>query len=149
MTRYTKIKHVAAGLLQSFVSRNNDVGGFWALGVLYCEVGATGDVCHLNLLDGTAASSTANGELVAKNYAAFLRSALLAKGMAPGDLEEASVHVQFNASLPERAIDVCYHGDPFVCTVALRPACGKEARMQTAGRCLFNHVGRFSRRAVH
>ncbi|HEX8611968.1 MAG TPA: hypothetical protein VF800_11835 [Telluria sp.] len=149
MTRLKTFNHVAAGLLQSFVSRNNDVGGFWALGVLYREVSASDGGVLLNLLDGAAAPSTPGAAIVASNYAVFLRRALLAKGIGLEELEEASVLVQFNTALADRPVDVQCQGDPFVCTVTLRSVHGKEAVMRAAGRCLRGMPEQFSGRAGH
>ncbi|NHZ92684.1 hypothetical protein F2P45_27300 [Massilia sp. CCM 8733] len=149
MTRLKTFHHVAAGLLQSFVSRNNDVGGFWAFGVLYGEASAPDFSFKLSLLDGGAAPSTPASAIVASTYAAFLQRALQAKGIGLDEIEEARVDVQFNTALRDRPINRDYQGDPFVCTVTLRSVQGKEAVRTAVGRCVRTPWGRFSGRVGH
>lgn len=147
MTTLKTLNHVAAGLLQAFLGRNNDVGGFWAFGVLYGETRAPDYSLHLNLLDASAAPSTPSSTVVAGNYAAFLQRALHAKGIDLDEIEEARVDVRFNTALPDRPIHRDYHGDPFVCTVTLRSIEGKQAVMTAVGRCWRKAWGQSSGRA--
>ncbi|ATQ74558.1 hypothetical protein CR152_08525 [Massilia violaceinigra] len=147
MTKLKTFNHVAAGVSQSFISRNNDVGGYWALGELYKDASAPDDAVQLQLLDGVAIPSTRSVCQVAKNYAVFLQRALADKGIASDELADANVCIQFNAEAPEGAISMEYQGDPFVCTVTLRTAQGKVAVAKAYGRCLRNRWGMFAGRA--
>lgn len=107
------LKHVAAGVSQSFVGRNNDVGGYRALGELYKEASAPDYAFLLLLLDGVAIPSTRGASQVAKNDAAFLQRALVNKGIALAELAQASVYIQFNADLPVAALPMQCGGRPF------------------------------------
>ena len=42
MSAYKQLKGIAAGLAGTFISRNNDVDGYWGMGVIYSEVSARG-----------------------------------------------------------------------------------------------------------
>jgi hypothetical protein len=145
--RASLLRHVAAGLLQSFVSRNNDLGGYWAPGVLYIDADATCQTVRLNLLDGTAAPLTTNTAQAARNYSEFLRRALLKKQVSLSELAEAQVDIAFNVA-PELC-DPPYTsvGEPFICTVTLRAKGGTSASIAGAGRCQRNRPGYFSQRA--
>ncbi|MDM5181657.1 hypothetical protein PO883_31245, partial [Massilia sp. DJPM01] len=147
MMKLGTLKHVAAGVSQSFVGRNNDVGGYWALGELYKEASAPDYAFLLQLLDGVAIPSTRGASQVAKNDAAFLQRALVNKGIALAELAQASVYIQFNADLPVAALPVQCGGDPFVCTVTLRTVQGKLAVAKAFGHCLRNRWGMFCGRA--
>ncbi|QPI52584.1 hypothetical protein IV454_14475 [Massilia antarctica] len=148
MMKLKTLKHVAAGISQSFVSRNNDVGGYWALGELYKECSAPDYAFLLSLLDGISIPSTPAASQVVKNYAMFLQRALVSQGIALGELEDANVFIQFDTASPERALDVQCQGDPFLCIVTLSTWQGKTAVAHAFGRCLRNRWGMFSRRAL-
>jgi hypothetical protein len=62
-----KLKSVAAGLLGSFVSRNNDIGGYWGIGVLCRDTAAMGGKVELNLITRVAAPATASCELTIRS----------------------------------------------------------------------------------
>lgn len=147
MTKLKTLNHVAAGLLQCFVGRNNDVGGLWALGVLYDEARAPHYSLHLNMLDASAVPSTPTSARVAGTFAVFSQRALDAKGIGLDELEEARVDVQFKTALQDRPIHRKYQGDPFVCTVTLRSVQGKQAVMTDVGRCVRKALGVSSGRA--
>jgi hypothetical protein len=141
------LKHIAGGILGSFVSRNNDVGGYWALGILYADATDSNDVVRLSLLEPSAIPPTPNVQLVAENYAEFLHRALIRKGVAREDLAEVNVEVQFNAAEELGSGRYFYSsGEIFVCTVTIKSKLEQVASMKTLGRCRKYVPGAFAQR---
>lgn len=79
MTSSSRLKHAAAGLLDSLISRSNDVDGYSAPGLLYRDAGAPLHTMQVDLFTQAAQSvSNAVTRMVAY-YAAILRAALQKK----------------------------------------------------------------------
>ena len=70
-----RMNHVAAGLLDSFYSRCNDIQGYWALGMLYEEAQSAPYRVTLDLLARTATPAGPHADLLANGYADFLKLA--------------------------------------------------------------------------
>lgn len=87
-------------MLQSFISRNNDIEGYWALGQLYDEHGASLDPLTLDLLGEAARSRGVYAQAIVKRYALYLRAALLKLGVGWETVTHASISLQFNAPSP-------------------------------------------------
>jgi len=125
-----KVRHVAGGMLASLISRNNDLGGYWALGQLYVEADPGTKTVVLGLLDGSARTGTPACAAIAARYAQFLRRALEAHGMAVTELAHADVTVNFDVAPDVRLWSDPYGrspGDPTLCTVTLALRDGRTA----------------------
>lgn len=117
-TSLKKLRHIAAGIASSFIRRNNDVGGQWALGLLYRDA-PEDQRMRLNLLDHTTVPSTNIVRLVARNYGEFLRRAALKQGVPLEELAEAKVELRFNADVRIPGEGCVFVGDAYLCTVTL------------------------------
>ena len=142
------LKHTAAGLLDSFVSRNNDVIGYWAPGVLYTETRATGMRVGLDLIRVAAQPGTPAVLATAHYWSGFLRDALRRHGSAVDDLETATVSLAFGLPpLPLPRHDLC-GGEHFSCSVRLVSRGGDAVEREALRSCLphLSHDGRRSTR---
>lgn len=141
-----KLNHIAAGVLASFVSRNNDVGGYWALGVLSREAATTGNAVALDLLapDTAAPSPSPAAASAARHYAQFLHGALQRQGLAPDALAQARIAVTFNTTAPAH-VHYTSVGDIFACSITLAGTDGSVAERTAYGRCQPCTEGRFTR----
>lgn len=135
MIAKSKFNHTAAGLLSKFISRNNDIEGYWGLGVLYTEARASANRVTLDLLEETAQPASPVCVGAARTWARYLRLALARHGISAQALSAASVSIEFALALPIRPRYIPY-GDPFVCLVHLRSADGREFIRRTTGYCL-------------
>ncbi|OEZ99921.1 hypothetical protein [Duganella sp. HH101] len=142
MSLNKKLKHAAAGLATSFVSRNNDVGGYWAPGLLYRDA-AAGLAVQLRLTDRTAAPATPAAMLVMRNYAEFLRRALRKHGVDWEELALATVDVRFNAPHTGPRL-AC--GEPFTCTVSLASKADSAVSASATSYCQRYEAGRYTAR---
>lgn len=129
-----RLNHVAAGIADSFISRNNDLHGYWSPGLMYRELPGPSFDVELDLREGSAIPDGHDCGQVARTYAEFMRRALVKQGLQPSALTHASLHVQFNAAI---TLGNDYHylrGEPF--TVRVRLVIGdREGSTVRKGRC--------------
>ena len=71
-----KFNHITAGLLSKFLTRYNDIDGYWALGVMYTEARAFDSRVEIDMLHGVAQPDCAACTSVARTWALYLREAL-------------------------------------------------------------------------
>lgn len=135
MIAKAKFNHTAAGLLGKFISRNNDIDGYWGLGVLYLEARASANRIVLDLREGTAQPPSPVCTGAAHTWALYLRAALARHGLAADALAAATLSIEFGLPVPKRPPYIP-HGDPFGCVVHLRAADGREFIRREIGYCL-------------
>ncbi len=132
----SRLKHVAVGLIDTFISRYNDVGGHWALGLLYQDVSAPPQTLELDLLNLTAHPAGDCAAVVVERYAIYLRAALKKqKNLAWDDLTLATITIQFNAPSPDPDFHYQNTGDPLVATVRLQSRLGLDVSRRAVTRC--------------
>lgn len=141
-----RLMHVAAGMADSFISRNNDLHGYWAPGLMYREIDKAPCSVVLDLLAAYAAPETACCAQIARNYAAFMRLALIRQNIDLEALTQATLEVAFNTVAGTRHIGNKLAGDPFLITVIFK-ARGRETTASRASYCRQFADGDFSRRA--
>ncbi|GGY77581.1 hypothetical protein ACFFTM_10250 [Pseudoduganella plicata] len=144
MKRIGRLRHLAAGLLDSFVGRNNDVEGYWAPGMLYAQL--PGCVVRLDLLRWDAEPATDVTVTVARNYGEQLRRALPKIGLAADELIEATIEVTFETAPAVPAVRYFTTGEPFDCVITLRNRYGQQVMRHAHGRCHRLEPNLFSRR---
>lgn len=135
MKARSRLKHAAAGLLGSLISRNNDINGYWAPGLLYRDTSAPPHLMELDMLTVSSQPSSHSGTLVAACYAAFLRDALEKQAFGWHKLTQATIKFQFNAAVSDPHFNYPCAGDPFICTVSLHTSCGLMATVSARARC--------------
>ena len=141
------LKNIAAGLLDSFVSRNHDFIGYWALGVMYTETLASGKQVDIDLLAASVDPATPAATAAARFWSGYLCVALQRHGATVHDLETATVSVTFGCSpLPQPRHQMC-GGDPFACCVRLVSRSGDVADREALGFC-FPHLSHDGRRST-
>ena len=135
MGRRSQLNHVAGALLGSFISRNNDVNGYWALGQLRSLADRTGvPEFRFDLLSGEAQPSDPLTERVARTYAEAL-SWHVAKYDLPLDrVRAAEIVLRFGDSAGQEAPYFTY-GQPFQCTVSIVDDRGRAHDRGIVRRC--------------
>lgn len=118
MARRSVLKGVASDLLTSFVSRNNDIEGYWAIGKL-CRLAKETNVTRIqiDLLRGClSVPSKAFGSMTS-GYRLWVETLAGAKGLL---LAECLVDIEFELfSKPGRAVSGDLAETPFRCSVTL------------------------------
>jgi len=135
MPRSRNLKGIAAGLESSFVSRNNDISGYWGIGVLCRDALTSGGTVKLDLIQRSASPATPSSAFATSSYTRLLETMLGNAGFSGADLAAASITLQFGTSgnLPS---PLGMPGEPFLCTVALTDRKGHKYSVSSAGRCL-------------
>lgn len=135
MRSRSRLNHAAAGLLSHFISRNNNVNQFWALGVLYSTVPDAPHIVKLDLKHAGAIPQTHIAASLATTYQLWLRKALGKLNVPWKTLQAAVVTLQFDADIPRPDTYGYLYGDPYVCVIELRSASGHSARYRAQGLC--------------
>jgi len=131
MPRLRKLKGVATGLLGSFVSRNNDIDGYWGVGVLCREAAESKrDVIVLDLCQGLGSPDTSASAFAAAAYtqrlAVVLRNAHFAQSCVTG----AKIILKFGEPSATHAREVAFN-----CSVVLTDNAGRSCTVASSGHC--------------
>lgn len=131
MPRRKDFRGVAFGLLGTFVSRNNDVGGYWALGKLYkhARVSKAYEV-HVDLVRSAIVPPNPEFSDMVRHFRQMLTDQLVARRLPEEWLREADVRVTFFES---KSVD--RPGDVFECLVTLTDDLGGTHKAQENGAC--------------
>ena len=122
MVSRRELKGIAAGIVGKFSSRNNDIGGYWAMGVLYRNAVRNGStVVKLNLLTGEIEPQIKNVGMLVSTFREYLFSRLKAVGFEEYQITGATVELKFG--LEENPIKSVLKkdtwGEPYLCSVFL------------------------------
>lgn len=137
MPRRRDLKGVAEGILGTFMSRYNDIDGYWALGQLYKRALETGTkAVTIDLIDMTATSDSSLVEQLATRYQPIFRRMYAAKKIPDDWVVEGKIRLTFNTSVSQPTYLWPDHfGDPFLLVVEIKDDLGRLRVAQTVGRC--------------
>ena len=126
---------VAGALAGSFISRNNDVDGYWSLGLLRSYA----DSKHLRSLRFDIVSGTSEPEdrllvRVAEAYRQVLARQLTTRRIAHQILANAEIGLTFDHDTPDAASWNTYDS-PFSCTVRLTDRRDRTFERTMIGNC--------------
>lgn len=142
-----KLKDIAAALLGSFVSRNNDVDGYWALGQLRAPADAAGlTEVRLDLFPADAEPSGTLISRVTQVYSGMLERQLRRHRLHPNRILRAAMVLSFIEDDTNMGRFASY-GEPFKCTVSLFDDNGRKYERTLVARCAV-HDPRRERRSV-
>jgi len=121
------LKSVANGLVGTFVSRNNDVSGYWGIGQIQRELeGLPGTVVELDLLRGKATPEGPIARALIAHYSTYLFASLVREGFTPSEVTAAKVLVEFGNFGEAKGPDLFGTiGQPFNCKAVLASQSGK------------------------
>lgn len=133
--RSSILKNIAAGLASSFASRNNDSGGYWAVGklrLLAAQLGVDEIRIPLRPTDGHDSPLLVE---VSRRCAAHLARLIERAGGAVDSVAEAEVVVQFVVAWPAGVPHEGMEADPVACEVRLVDNAGKRATARSVTFC--------------
>ncbi|WP_262689833.1 acyl carrier protein [Kordiimonas aestuarii] len=133
--RKGKLKDIAASLVEQFVSRNNDVGGYWALGCLYKQAKKDGkQLVSIDLSRGEVDFASNKFDSIAQMFRTRLKRHARLRGVSYEEFGSAVITVSFNDDQgAQKFRSGC--GDPFVCEVSLTDIAGKSVSQSRTGYC--------------
>lgn len=131
MTQRNSLQDLAQGILGKFLSRNNSIQGYWALGLLFSQA-LEQNTCELtlNLLQPERHSSSA--QECAQMFHDYMIEQLYLRGFEPEPLKEAVVILTFKYSEPAPTMG---RGDPFQAIVRLTHHSGNVFQVSGFGNC--------------
>lgn len=131
------MKGIAAGVAAKFVSRNNDVNGYWALGVLYrSATRADSSEISIDLVSGESSPATKYSARLADPLSTFIYDQLRKLDFAEEQLTNAKVSLSFGVRPTSAQMrDKRTWGDPFTCQVALTDDLGRSWTYLERGWC--------------
>jgi len=122
------LKGICAGIAFSFSSRNNDVDGYWAMGILYKVASEAGtNKFKLNLMSGESDPSFKYSWRVASPFYEYLIQQIAKKGLEEFQVTDAIVELEFGIQPTTR--QESYRptlGEIFSCRVIITDDLGKE-----------------------
>lgn len=131
MPRRRELRGVAAGLLGSFVSRNNDVGGYWALGKLYTHARAS-KVQDVSVDLVTKAIDPPDDEFreMIAHFQQMLAEQVTARSLPSDWVKAATIAVTFSGAASNQ-----WPADVFRCRVIITDDAGRAYRAEHDGAC--------------
>ena len=132
---------VAEGVARAFAGRNNDVDGWWALGVLLAAVPADNPTVEIDLVSGETSPEFANEvsglRLLPATWSGYFRWSVEHHGLSFGVVRAARLAVRFDLGDPRQST---FERDtyPFTCTVTIEDDRGHRRERSVEGRC-FSH----------
>jgi hypothetical protein len=135
MTRRRELRGISGGLVNSFVSRNNDVGGYWAIGMLCSHSLQTGaKELSMNLLTKRISPSSPEFGPILDKYAAWFAASLEKQQFSLQVITAAEVRLSFDAQLGPDPMRSSVTGHfPFRCIVTLTDDLGRAHVGQLSG----------------
>jgi hypothetical protein len=129
MPRRIDLKGFAYGVLGSFVSRNNDVSGYWGIGKLYSHALRNGvKSVKIDLLSRDISPYDEEFKQIISEYSEMLMKNCAKRNIPLSWVQEVHVYVEFNEELNRR-------GNPFRCTCEITTDLGRKFAAQVLGRC--------------
>jgi hypothetical protein len=121
LSRRREINGVIAGLLGSFVSRNNDVGGYWAIGKLYTHARAKNvDLIAIDLMTSRMSPGLPEFESMVNKFATSLVERLSRRRIPREAVISAQLAVAFDSAvLFSKAPPQFMIGKPHRCNLEL------------------------------
>ncbi len=128
------LKGMAIGLAETFISRNNDVLGYWGIGQLYREAQEQSvSEVTLDLISNCSHPSNRIANIELAHYRSYAANLLSCFRMSLANLSEATINIKFGTYGACSEPQWHSHGDPFVCTVTLRSSRGRIYSAMRAG----------------
>ena len=150
MPRRKLLKSVASGLLGSFLSRNNDFDGYWALGLLY-QLALDGETRSITIeLIGNSSKSLPRNRLldeISTRYHALFISMLEKTGFNQGKVLTVVIELEFGTARRVAFHHLRTHGDPLFCSVTITDDQRHQWRVERGGKCASHDPAKEARSA--
>lgn len=139
MIKYKEFKGAAYGILSSFVSRNNDVNGYWGIGQLYSHaISHNVKKITINLLSQELTPHEASFQKMINKYFTLLCEQCCNRNIPISCALEANIYIQFGLETNGLKINPLYiyvRGNPFKCSVKIKDERRRIHIAQMIGRC--------------
>lgn len=137
MARRRELKNIASGLMCSFISRNNDVGGYWGIGKLCSLAQDSATTCvELDLLSKTVLPESAEFSKLLRGYNSLLQRHLAARNIPDCWVTSAFIELDFSPiEHPEKQVPIITWGSLFKLSVTILDDRSRKHTVSTYGYC--------------
>lgn len=144
--RRGEIGSIASGVLHSFASRNNDINGYWGLGVLFLyaqqmnEFNVKVDILRALVHPPVACLPPScrmpHFEVVIERYKSMLSAIMMKRNIPEEWVSEAVISIEFRSRFAAPAYPrIGEDSAPFICRLTIKDDLGKERVYRTDGWC--------------
>ena len=121
MTKRKLLHGIANSIAMSFISRNNDINGYWGIGVIYKNASELNTKrIELELISNTSKPDKLDSSFVIRNYKNFLQKQLEIHGFEDSKVIKATIELIFDCPLTEHeTLMRKVFGEPVQCKVIL------------------------------
>jgi len=137
MARRKELKNIASGLYGSFISRNNDVGGYWGIGKLCLLAQQSGvQIVRLDLVAKSITPASSEFSKLVSGYSSILKKHLSAVGIPDNWLASAIIELDFEPEHPSgKHIPIATWGSLFKLMVNIEDDMKKNHTVSGHGYC--------------
>ena len=136
MPRRKEIKGILHGFSSSFVSRNNDIKGFWGLGKLYKHaVSQNTNKVIIDILSNDIFPPKPSFRPYINVYAKTIFDDFSSRGLPHDWLMKATITINFNQDDQAEKVVVGYLGEPFIGTIVFVDDLNRQRSKIIQGRC--------------
>ncbi len=132
----TRLKVVAGNVLEHFVSRNSDISGYWAMGVLHrFALNHQVYTVDLDLLNRTI--EPAHPQLVSclDHPRLMFERMVINNGLSMAEVTQALINIEFQVAYdPKLHARSFGYGDPFRCQLVIEDDLGRRRTATIGGR---------------
>jgi hypothetical protein len=136
MPRRGELKCVADGVLGSFVSRNNDCAGYWAIGLLYGRAleASSNEISFSLVSEGAEVHDLALDTALRAKYRELLLKLMSGRSMPASWIKSANITVHFEyAGKVGRALARLER--PYLAQLSITTDSGKNLTVEHVGAC--------------
>ncbi|WP_139166860.1 hypothetical protein [Chromobacterium sphagni] len=137
MARRKELKSIASGLLGSFISRNNDVGGYWGIGklCLLAQQYETNAV-RIELLAKSIVPASLDLSKLVTGYYFLMQRHLIARAILVSWVSCAVIELDFRPEYPSgKHVPITIRGNLFKITVEIIDDMKKRHLVSSYGYC--------------
>lgn len=137
MARVKKLKSVAYGVCDHFLSLYNRIDGYWALGVLYKQaLNANSKTISINLIDKSIQPSDIEANELLEYFNGFLYKLIDNHNIKKDLIRQAWINIAFDVKETKFDIGSQYlHGKPLICEVVIVDTSHNRYTMKKRDRC--------------
>lgn len=127
MAKRKELKNIASGLYGSFISRNNDVRGYWGVGKLcFAAQRHHTNVVHLDLFSQSNSLMSAEFDRLVVGYDDKLQKHLESRHLPSKWVVSAVIELDFAPTYPEQHVPIATWGNLFKLRVLIIDDRGKN-----------------------
>lgn len=137
MAKKNLLKGIALDLLGSFVGRNNDVNGYWAIGKLrtLSDLSGRQDIT-IDLVSKTINPDDSVLRQIPDRYSEWFRTQLEKRSLTIDCIDSAVIQLRFVLPhIDRRTVPQTTHGTPYNCRVSIGHVSGATFNVEKYGWC--------------